>query len=105
MQLRLGTLLTVVLLVIPSWGDKAKPSPQKQGTCEMQCREAQAQAYLKALEVQQCQVAGRTPDCMEQALEEQGRKLREWLDHHYPSHVLPIPPEHPHKPTLKKTSG
>jgi hypothetical protein len=105
MPLRLATLLAVVLLAIPSWGGDTKVAPKQRGKdshAEEEARAAQQRAYEESIRAQ-CQALDGTPNCSRYQAE-QARKLMEHLCGGKCLEALPIPAEHPPKPTLKKAA-
>ncbi len=70
--LRLATLLTVVLLPVPSWSGETKVTPKQRGMRDgvdnAQNRAPQDQAYLKSLQNQMCRAPKLAPDCTQQEL-------------------------------------
>jgi hypothetical protein len=107
MPLRLATLLTVVLLAVPSWSGDTNVAPKQRGKetqAEEQARAAQ-RAYEESLR-SQCMALDGTPDCHFYQAEQQ-RQLRKRMEDEFCggkcSELLPIPAEHPHKPILNKT--
>jgi hypothetical protein len=79
MALRLATLLTILLLAIPSLGGEAKVAPNQHGKVvgrDDARAAAQEQAYQKSLEAG-CQAAWGT-DCTQHSLEE-NRKMQKRL--------------------------
>jgi hypothetical protein len=79
MPLRLATLLTIVLLAIPSWSGDTKVAPKRRGKdshAEEQARAAQDRAYQESINAQ-CRAAWGT-DCTQHSLEE-NRQLQKRL--------------------------
>jgi hypothetical protein len=77
MPLRLATLLTAVLLAIPSWGGETKVAQKQRGKVagqdDKRARATQQQTYVASVRAQ-CQALDPTPNCSRYQAEQGGQR-------------------------------